>query len=405
MIFLSHILPKARAFRLSPITKRLTEWFQGLDNWALTVQDFVSYVFLDLWPASSRCVDLWENQFGLDSSSTLTDDERRSRLDAKWKAVGGQSPRYIQDTLQNAGFDIYVHEWWVPGSNPPLARNPLELLENDETIFQTECGELLAECGEVDAYCGLVQGTGELIVNKIQETRTVVTVLCGESLSECGEVDAMAGNFTDIISDFKQYVIPSDPSKFPYFIYFGAETFGQNAIVYDDRQAELCDLLLSICPAHLWIGLFVNYIPRPICAGGYTDVSFWEPLPQDTQYNWDAGRSLWRVVDAWDLPVLPAPATQTWNTPSFRPAKWQITLTASDVDPGDFPFTSTVKLTTPGFTMGTLVAEFTSPSDVVSAEIDLVWRPNPSDHIFMITTSSTGDVNGPNITCIDFADA
>jgi hypothetical protein len=351
-------------------------------------------------------LELWEDQFGLEPSTTLTEEERRDRLDARWKAVGGQSPRYIQDTLQNAGFDIYIHDWWAPGSNPPIARNPLELLENDETVYQTECGELLAECGEPGAFCGLIQGDGELIVNKIQETVTVVTVLCGEPGAQCGETEAMAGNFTEIISDFKQYTIPSDSSKFPYFIYFGSETFGQNAIVYEDRQSELCDLLLSICPAHLWIGLFVDYVPRPICAGGYTDLSFWSPIDTDIQYTWDAGRNLWRLRQAWDNPVLLAPPAHTWNTPSFRPAKWQITLTASDVDPGDFPFTSTVTLQPSfGAPMGTLIVEFTSVTDVVSAEVDLVWSPDPNKNIFLISTQSSANVKGPNITCIGFTDA
>ena len=110
-----HLLPNARAWRVT-IDKTLRRFFEGLTGLPEDAKQFYDLLLCDLDPQKTRELSAWENQFGL-LDYILTEQQRRDRLEATWKALGGQSPRYIQDTLQAAGFDVYVHEFFEPSAS------------------------------------------------------------------------------------------------------------------------------------------------------------------------------------------------------------------------------------------------------------------------------------------------
>lgn len=108
-----HLLPKAIAWNIT-IDKQLRQFFDGLVT--PVIEDAVEWfdlIWLDMFPQTTRQLTQWEQQFGV-FKLDLTEQERRDRLDALWAAQGAQDPRYIEDTLQAAGFDVYVHEYWEP---------------------------------------------------------------------------------------------------------------------------------------------------------------------------------------------------------------------------------------------------------------------------------------------------
>lgn len=225
-----HLLPRAKAWAITKVDKTLRLFFDGLSGMAPDFKLFDDEIWLDIFPRETRELEAWEEQFYLVGNPGLTEQERRDRLDATWKAEGGQSPKYIQDTIQAQGFtDVYIHEWWIPGSNPAIARNP-----NDYSPT--------------------------MLVNKQQvAVYGAAVTLCGETIMECGEPAALCGEkqfsgYTD-----KVYPIPSDPDEYPYVLYFGGQTFPGKAIISPDRQDEFERLLLKICPAQQWIGLLINY--------------------------------------------------------------------------------------------------------------------------------------------------
>lgn len=263
-----HLLPDGRAWRTT-IDKRLRQFFQGLADTPSDVKDAADSVWLDLLPESTTELSEWERQFGL-PSTVLTEEQRRERLAATWKAlIGGQAPRYIQDTLRANGFDVYVHEWWEPSTPPtpgnfgnPTPRNPLMWLRREFTgvSLLVECGEALAACGEAFAEAGnSLNPRGYPLVNKIFETRPDVLPLCGELVAEAGEADALCGNFTEFKDFLKEYIVPNDPTKWPYFLYIGGETFGDIANVPPNRKDEFEALCLKICPTQQWLGILVEY--------------------------------------------------------------------------------------------------------------------------------------------------
>ena len=254
-----HLLPNAKAWRLTT-NKRLRQFFDGLSGLGSDTRSFIDLVWLDILPADTRQISEWEVEFGL--PNTLTDEqERRDRLDAAWKARGGQSPRYIQDTLQAAGFDVYVHEWWqLPVVGSPVVRNPLTYLNDgaQPVQYKAVAGATKAICANPVAICGAsFQPTGYPLVNKITLPR-VGRIVSGSTAAICANPLAVASNLITSYAP-KQYFIPNDSTKWPYFFYIGAETFPNHATVPSSRKNEFETLCLKIGPTHQWIGVLVDY--------------------------------------------------------------------------------------------------------------------------------------------------
>lgn len=254
-----HLLPNGRAWRIT-VDKQLRHFFEALTDTASDIRDYFDDIWSDLSPDTTTKLVEWEDQFGL-SPYQLTEQERRTRLAAAWRATGGQSPRYIQDTLQAAGFDVYVHEWWVPGSSPPIARNPSAYLNNDNAIvYLIEAGEAIAEAGESSAEAGETVGApGYPLVNKILSSVSVIIPQCGEALAMCGEASALCGNFTEYSFIQKTYSIPTNPIYWPYFLYIGGPVFPGLATVPLARRDEFETLCLKICPTQQWLGMLITY--------------------------------------------------------------------------------------------------------------------------------------------------
>lgn len=264
-----HLLPNARAWRIT-IEKQLRQFFQGLTGVGEDTKTFLDGVYQDLDPQKTRELDAWEAQFAL-MDTGLTTQERRDRLDATWKALGGQSPRYIQDTLQAAGFDVFIHEWWEPIPGRPLggsinndvtpvARDPFDFLDDGtgglpELMFDggadSQDGDALAMDGATS------EPVGYPLVNKILEAADVV-IGDGSSLMQDGGAFAQDGGVLTIYSQ-RQYTIPADSTKFPFFLYIGGQTFPAQASVQQSRRDEFEDLCLKICPTEQWLGILVSY--------------------------------------------------------------------------------------------------------------------------------------------------
>lgn len=266
-----HLLPNARAWRIT-VDKALRQFFQGLTSLPGDSRDFFDEAYSDINPQTTRELTAWELQFALPNSD-LTEQQRRDRLDATWKALGGQDPRYIQDTLQAAGFDVYVHEWWEPiGGRPnggsinrdvtPVARDPLDFLNDGSDAAKTflmvdgasdaQDGDTVAQDGSTDAPPGYP------LVNKILIATASAGWSDGATEMQDGGTEAQDGDAVVVYSQ-KQYTIPNDSTKFPFFLYIGGATFPDLASIPQTRRDEFEDLCLKICPTEQWLGILVSY--------------------------------------------------------------------------------------------------------------------------------------------------
>lgn len=259
-----HLLPRSISWNLTS-DKRLRQFFQGLSGIQTDSKDFSDKVYLDLFPEQTRDIAGWESQFGL-ARNVTNEANRRARLLANWRAVGGQSPHYIQNTLQDAGFDVYVHEWWDPTSLPstcPTPRDPTLYINDGTNVEQRTMtdGADTANDGGADAIDGAtIQPRGYLLVNKLQELSTTGGMFGdGDPCSVDGSEDAVDGAVFEVYTD-KQYLIPTDADKWHYFLYIGGENFPAQAQVPLIRKDEFETLCLKICPAQQWLGMLIDYV-------------------------------------------------------------------------------------------------------------------------------------------------
>lgn len=222
-----HLLPRSIAWRIV-IDKKLKQFFDGLSIIQEGIIDHLDYIFDQSNPEKTDNIVPWLEQFNLKNRGSLAN--RRKNLAAAWITRAYQSPKVLQDTLQAAGFDLYVHEWWeLPVVSSPVVRNPFLYINDGHINYICSARRVSMVCGNEEAVSGayLDAPDGLLLVNK---TDSGVT-----------------------------YNLPNTDANWPYFIYIGGETFGDFVNISNSRKNELETLLLKIRPAEQWIGLFVTY--------------------------------------------------------------------------------------------------------------------------------------------------
>jgi hypothetical protein len=226
-----HLLPRTKTWSLV-VDRMLRRLFSGIDiGLATPAKSAVDSVWTTLDPDTTDELAEWENQFGL--WETGTDAARRAAYEAAWDASTGQSPRYLQDRLQAAGFDVYYHGW----------------RESDGSVRDPRTYAVAPLIGAIQCYapatdpdcvvCGAADDLGTpvcdgFVVNELN-------YLVNEAL------DGRAPPW-----------IPDSEYRWRYFCYVGGATFGTEAEVALERRVELKRLILKYFPAHLWIVLLVT---------------------------------------------------------------------------------------------------------------------------------------------------
>lgn len=258
-----HLLPTARAWQLT-IDKRLRQFFQGISGTPQDSRDYFDQVFNDIDPQLTRALPEWENQFGLWKSGVLSEQDRRDRLDAAWKRRGGQDPRYLQDTLQAAGFPVFIHEFWeLPLTFPPTVRNPNNFLSSGNTgalITQQDGGPSSQDGGNISQDGAGITPQGYPLVNKIFEQGSDFPEMQdgAPATGQDGNPSAQDGSggltFRRVV-----YTVSTDPDEFPFYLYIGGEVFPEVAIIPNSRRDEFEALCLQICPLEQWLGILVLY--------------------------------------------------------------------------------------------------------------------------------------------------
>jgi hypothetical protein len=234
---LQHLLPTGRAWRLV-FGKQIRKFFEGLATPFQGVRDHIDQIWLDIFPQTTRQLSQWETQFGLLAGAT--EEDRRAALTGAWQAQGGQSPSYLQTTLQAAGFDVFVHEWWVPGSDPRVARDPRDYT-NAPTFGTWQCTDSSLPSDQPQCTGREFRGSRQPQCNRFLANEPMYLV--NKRLSE----DAPPP-------------IPNDSTKFPFFLYVGGETFPDLAVVDSARRQEFERLVLRLRPTNAWVVTLIDYV-------------------------------------------------------------------------------------------------------------------------------------------------
>lgn len=226
-----YLLPRAKAWSLT-IGKNLRNFISGLTGTPIDIRAFFIDIYFDLFPTTTTQVPEWEAQFGILTGGT--DAQKRAALTAAWRVPEFQSPKQIQDTLQAAGFNVFVHEWW--SDLVPTPRDP-RLFVDDQTT------------------------DGFVLVNKIPQVLPGGLTIVGNANFVIGGSKAIVGaTSASLIFREKRFPIPDDPTKWPFFLYIGGAIFPNLAQVPAAREEEFETLCLKICPTEQWLGMRVEYV-------------------------------------------------------------------------------------------------------------------------------------------------
>lgn len=164
-------------------------------------------IIADNYSVSDISVDRWEEVYGLNSNGTKPDRIKmiRQRMSYPGNVLARQSGSYIEQQLQIAGFDVYVH---YKG-----AYNPASSVYGGFVYGDTPYGK------PADIYT--------ICANNVQEDRDVdfnITL----SLKAC--------------------------------FYICGSNFGDTVSIPQNRKNDFRELILTLKPAHTIAVLFVNYI-------------------------------------------------------------------------------------------------------------------------------------------------
>ncbi|HEY3494146.1 MAG TPA: putative phage tail protein [Polyangiaceae bacterium] len=234
-----HLLPRSQAWRTTT-QKKLRGFFEGLAEEPARIRQYYDEIYLDLFPDTTRELAQWEAEFGLEPNSD--EGTRRLRLAAEWQASGGQSPRYVQDVLQTAGFPVYVHEWWESGPPYVSVRDPNAYTELP-TIGTSQCDGTM---GTDQAQCSALAGQPQCDAFLANDPGYIVNL---------------------DLTPRPPPPIPDDEDAWRGFMYVGGETFPDVVVIPASRREEFQRLLMKLRPLHLWVVTLVQY-------GGIFDDTF-----------------------------------------------------------------------------------------------------------------------------------
>jgi hypothetical protein len=225
-----HLLPRTEVWKLW-FSSMLRKFVEGILSAPADVKTFTDNVFLDVFPDTTREIEAWRTQFGL--ADGPDEASNRLQLTSAWQATGGQSPRYLQDVVRAAGFDVYIHEWWqMPATLPRVARDP-RTYTNVPRIGTNQCSAL---------------------PNPVRCRAGVTARRCNRFLAN--EIHYLVNK--DLTNNAPPPV-PDDPAKWRYFLYWGGASFPGHASVPAERRAEFERLLLKLRPAQQWLVTLIDY--------------------------------------------------------------------------------------------------------------------------------------------------
>jgi len=163
----------------------------------------------------------WEEFLALQGNSALSSQERNDRINGKYTAQGGQGPDYIQDTLQAAGYPVYLQENPAPRIDP---RTVSGLLIPCSPVYYTE--------------------------------KTFSASLGGTTMGQ-KSLGAYAG--TGVYE--YQYAIPADSSRWVFFNFLtGPGGVGDFVDISASKKHDFITQLIQIKPNHIWMIAQINFI-------------------------------------------------------------------------------------------------------------------------------------------------
>jgi len=212
----------------------LDKFLDGVsENWD-TARKFLYDIGFTRDPLLTPLLDELEREFGILPDFDLIEYLRRQQLSAlkNDRTDAYATAQDLEEFLNNAGFDVQVHK------NSPAV---------DPALFP----------GDI------------LVTTRIYDTLPAYLFQCGGATSFCGHIDAACGRFDDYIYNDFEYILPTDPKKWPLIFWVGgpatrdpgtgALTSIAPADVPLNRKNRFIEFILKTKPWFTWAILVINY--------------------------------------------------------------------------------------------------------------------------------------------------
>ncbi len=250
-----HLFPKALAW-LFPFDGFLRKYIDGLSETPADIRDFADNVYRDIFPQTTREIELWEEQFNI--TSTGTEQQRRDNIAARWIAQGGQGKDYLESIIHGAGFTtVFLHEWFTKTDTGFITKNPNFYLQGPTGIFINQTGRTRSQTGRPKAQTNAESPQPTLFVNQTGRTRSQTGRPRAQTNGAIvqGDGTLLVNKGPGII-----YPIPQNLDDFREMIYVAGEIFPDFVNILLSQKDEFERLLLRYLPYSYWIGELINFI-------------------------------------------------------------------------------------------------------------------------------------------------
>jgi hypothetical protein len=222
------LFPLSHAFRIF-INTLIYKFIKALSLLLYDIKVRIELVFCDLFPETTRNINLWYDQFGILDNDVNIGLSKYLLLKSLWMGItGGQSTYYLKKILDNIDKKIKIVE------NTPL-KNP----RDSNSVVQAVCNHRIMVCGNRKAVCSYRIGDMEFI--------PMVIINDGETL----------------------YDIPNDPAFWSTCVYICGTVIRSSSgkILYLEKieidkkwKSFINYIVLKIKPVQLKMVLYIKYI-------------------------------------------------------------------------------------------------------------------------------------------------
>jgi len=225
------LLPRSRAWNLV-FNRVLRKFFHGISILPQLIHNHLGSILLEAFPQTTTHLHDWSWQLGspLDFDADDLEDE--------YQDEGGQSPGYLQDLLHRYGFtDLYVHEWWVPGTDPLEFRDFHQFVDTDRVLVND-----LAQAQKNYLFqFGAQDGESDFV----------------------SDGDVYFGAYDGWFLESKRYPCPDIEQETVFYYYVCGETWPDRVTIYESQLRTLIRLIYKQKPCYLRCILRLNVIPDP----------------------------------------------------------------------------------------------------------------------------------------------
>jgi len=235
-------LPTGRAWNgevMKGVLNGISSEFNTAEDNATAIADINNILFNDK-------LEAWQNVLGLIPAGTLT--EQNNDVVRKLRDIGGITAQDIEDSLQAAGFDVYVHLNHFEGTDDQFLLGGASQLGGAAYLTAPKVYGIDPRPYLNSSSDFSLGNPGSFLGSAYLQTPRQSNIVVNSILAS--EDEKYRSSITDTAAQI----------NWQYIFFIGGQTFGTSTDVDTDREAEFRRLILELKPLGMMVILLINYI-------------------------------------------------------------------------------------------------------------------------------------------------